>query len=541
MTKADLLLSSHHVFTGLQDEPIPAAIAVTNNIITAIGTKEELQDCIGENTKVYDMEDELILPGFHDFHMHIMMGSIMEKESVSLFNTKSAAEVAEMVAGFAEKRPGDDWIIGIGWDHTSWDQKELPHRRVLDSYIADRPVLLFNAEVHYAWINSKAMEVIQLTEENPNPEYGEIGKDEYGQVTGILFEHAMGYATDYAYQMSKEERVQLLQGFLNETAKFGITSVNDLYGAKIAPNQLEDIELFSEFEQDGRLTTRIHFSPELRNDLKEAQQLHAKYHSPCLSLSGLKQFIDGVVTGHTAFLLEPYLDSSETRGGTTQSPEKIKAIVKQADKQGFQIRFHAIGNAAVRLALDAFEEARGENGSRDSRHVIEHVEVLHPDDIYRFKELGVIASFQPYHIGLMESQAYTSRISEQQQPLYYPIKTVSDTGAKIAFGTDFPVVSLNPMNGIYHAITREDLSRNPWEKGEGISLAQALKNYTSVPAYGSFREKELGTLEVGKLADIVVLNKNLFAIPTKEILQTEVKLTIMDGKVIFENQSVPTV
>lgn len=273
-------------------------------------------------------------------------------------------------------------------------------------------------------------------------------------------------------------------------------------------------------------------------DLSEAKQLKNKYQSSKLRMTGLKQFIDGVVTGHTAYLLYSYKDRPDTKGGTTLPPEKIKQLVKQADKEGFQIRFHAIGNGAVRLALDAFEEARKENEIRDFRHVIEHVEVLHPDDVKRFAELGIIASFQPYHIALMEQEAYTTMVGENQQPLFFPINTISESGAVIAFGTDFPVVSLNPMLGIYNAVARKDLKGKQWGENESISLSEALKNYTSTPAYGSFRENELGTLEPGKLADIVVLDKNLFDISIEDIPSTEVKMTIMDGKVVYTNEKV---
>lgn len=541
MEKADIILSSNYVFTGLEDVPKKATIAIKNNKIIAIGSKDEMIPLIGVQTKEYNMEEQLIIPGFHDFHMHIMMGSILQNDSAKLFDAESEEEAAELLAEFAESRPDDEWIFGIGWDHTNWDEKVLPHRKTIDKYISDRPVLLFNAEVHYAWINTKAIEIIQLTKNTPDPEYGEIGKDKYGNLTGLLFEHAIGYATEYAYKIPKEKRKKIFQGFLNESKRYGITSVNDLYGAKIAPNLLDDLEIFKEFEKEGLLTTRIHFSPELKMDLDEAKELQTNYQSDKLSFSGLKQFIDGVVTSHTAYLLAPYKDRPETKGETTYPAEQIRQLVKKADKEGFQIRFHAIGNGAVRLALDAFEEAKRENGNRDARHVIEHVEVLHPEDVDRFEDLGIIASFQPKHIELMECGAYTARIGEEQLPLYYPIKSILDTGAKIAFGTDFPVAPLNPLMGIYQAITRKDLNGNAWRVSEGVLLAQALRFYTASPAYGSFREKELGTLEVGKKADIVILTKNLFNIPTEEILKTDVKMTIMDGKVVYQNQNVSTV
>ncbi|MGR6117585.1 amidohydrolase [Aeribacillus composti] len=538
MEKADMILSSNYVFTGLENTPKKASIAIKGNKIMAIGTKEEAKSFAGKHTAIYDFDQELILPGFHDFHMHLMMGIIFQKESVQLYNARSSEEVAEMVAKYAETRPDAEWIFGIGWDHTNWKNKQLPHKSILDMYISDRPVLLFNTEVHYAWINSKAIEIVQLTKDTPDPDYGEIGKDSDGELNGLLFEHAIGFVSETVFNFSKEKRAELFQELLNKLAKYGITSVHDLFAAKIAPNQLDDLKVYSDFDKKGLLTARIHFSPELKMDLSEAKQLKNKYQSSKLRMTGLKQFIDGVVTGHTAYLLYSYKDRPDTKGGTTLPPEKIKQLVKQADKEGFQIRFHAIGNGAVRLALDAFEEARKENEIRDFRHVIEHVEVLHPDDVKRFAELGIIASFQPYHIALMEQEAYTTRVGENQKPLFFPINTISESGAVIAFGTDFPVVSLNPMLGIYNAVARKDLKGKQWGENESISLSEALKNYTSTPAYGSFRENELGTLEPGKLADIVVLDKNLFDISIEDIPSTEVKMTIMDGKVVYTNEKV---
>lgn len=536
MVKADLVLSGNHVFTGLKETTEKASIAIINNKIAAVGTLEEIQPMIGEQTIVHQFEDELIVPGFQDFHVHFMMGSLVQNDMVHLHDSESAEEAAKMTAAYAESRPNEEWIIGLGWDHTSWQHKELPHKEVLDRYIPDRPVILFNAEVHYAWINSKAIEVCGITKDTPDPDYGKIGKDEKGELTGLLFEDAVGYVTEFAYRFSEEKRVSLIKGLLKEAAKYGVTSVNDLFGGNIGPKQEEDVKVYSQLEEQGILTTRIHFYPELQKDMEEANRLKEKYQSDKLTFSGLKQFIDGVVTSHTAYLLDSYKDRPETAGDLTKKPEEIKQLVKQADKHGFQIRFHAIGNGAVRLALDAFEEAKRENGQRDSRHVIEHVEVLHPDDVQRFQELGVIASFQPSHVALMPKEAYTSRISEQQQPLYFPVKTIMDTEATITFGTDFPVAPLNPLLGIYHAMTRIDLNGQSWEESEKISLAQAIKAYTTTPAYGSFRENELGTIEEGKLADMVVLNKNLFENSIEMIPETEVIMTIMDGRVVYASE-----
>lgn len=249
-----------------------------------------------------------------------------------------------------------------------------------------------------------------------------------------------------------------------------------------------------------------------------------------------KQFIDGVITARTAYLLEPYADQPNTRGESSFPPETIKKWVADADKDGFSIRFHAIGDGAVRLALDSYEEAQKTNGKRDSRHSVEHIEVIHPDDIHRFKELGVTASMQPDHFAMSERGVYTERIGTEREKYVFSINTLQEAGARLAFGTDFPIDTLDPLLQIYRAVTRIDSSgKTVWHPHERITLAEALKAYTAGSAYGSFREKELGTLEAGKLADIVVLERNLFEIPVEEIPDTKVLLTIVDGKVVFDH------
>ncbi|WP_235842015.1 amidohydrolase [Neobacillus fumarioli] len=315
---------------------------------------------------------------------------------------------------------------------------------------------------------------------------------------------------------------------------WGVTSVHDLFATE-SMEILNDYDVFKEFEDKGKLTTRVHLWPQLNGDLERVKHLRDTYQSDKLHVSGLKQFIDGVITARTAYLLEPYADQPDTQGETTYSPETLKKQVVDADKEGFSIRFHAIGDGAIRLALDAYEQAQKINGKRDSRHSVEHVEVIHPDDIHRFKELGVTVSMQPDHFAMSERGVYTERIGYEREKHVFAIHTLKETGANLAFGTDFPIDILNPLLQIYRAVTRIDSSgKNVSHPHERITLADALKAYTSGSAYGTFREHELGTLEVGKLADIAVLERNLFDIPVEEIQKTKVQLTIVDGNVVFD-------
>ncbi|QNK51367.1 amidohydrolase [Brevibacterium sp. PAMC23299] len=527
---ADVIISSNTVFTGLSDQPEPASIAIKHNKIVAIGTEEEIKHCAGEHTKIYQFKDQLIMPGFHDFHLHIMQGAVA-LNSVNLFAARSEDEALEMIGEFAESKPENQWVIGFTWDAGYWDTQQLPTRHSLDHILPDRPALMFHAEGHYAWVNTKALEIANITRHSENPFYGIIGKDENGEPNGILYEKAMDAVIRHAFNFSNSQKNEIFSNFLSHAASLGVTAVNDLHGLKT----IESLDVFKEFEGNGKLTTRIHLWPALNGDLGHSKKLRETYQSDKLRVSGIKQFIDGVITARTAYLLEPYADQPETRGETSFPPETIKKWVVAADKEGFSIRFHAIGDGAIRLALDAYEEAQKTNGKRDSRHSVEHIEVIHPDDIHRFSELGVTVSMQPDHLAMSERGVYTEQIGAEREKYVFSINTLQKTGAKLAFGTDFPIDILNPLLQIYRAVTRIDSSgKTVWHPHECITLAEALKAYTSGPAYGTFREQELGTLEVGKLADIIVLERNLFEVLVEEIPDIKVLLTLVDGQVVYD-------
>ncbi|MFP5108208.1 amidohydrolase [Neobacillus sp. C211] len=537
--KADIVLSSYAVFSGLEDSAKPGAIAIRGNRIIAVGSSEEIESYVGDNTLVYHYGNQLIMPGFHDFHVHAMMGSL-SLESVNLFEARSEKEAVEMVQRYTETKPEEDWIIGFMWDSSYWEDKRFPNRFSLDEVFPDKPVILFHAEGHYSWVNTKALEIAKINGQTQNPPNGVIEKGEDGEPTGILIEEASSLITKYAYDLPKEKKRNLFKGFLNEAARYGVTSVNNLYGTETL-SKLDDFEVFREFEDMEALTVRMHLFPALDGDIEEAIKLRDKYKTNKLRVSGLKQFIDGVVTSRTAYMLEPYSDQPETYGMPARSPEEIKDWVVEADQHGFSIRFHAIGDAAIRFALDAYENAQKVNGERDARHAIEHIEVIHPEDISRFMSLKVIASMQPDHLALSERETYTERIGYEREKYVFVINSLINSGARLALGTDFPIDSLNPLQQIYRAVTRIDSGGEVvWNAEERISLSEALKAYTYGSAFGTFREHELGTLEVGKLADIVVLDQNLFDITPKDIVQAKVQLTIIDGKIVFNGQRIPT-
>ncbi|WP_102693276.1 amidohydrolase [Rummeliibacillus pycnus] len=534
MTVATTIIKGNRIFTGLANEPQKLAIAIQDNRIVAVDCWENIARWQGNSTEVIEVGDKLVMPGFHDAHMHIMLGSVFSTKSVSLFNATTANEAVQMVVDYAKTQTTRDWIIGTGWDHTAWGDTSFPTREQLDVVLKDRPIVLLHAEGHYGWVNTKALELANITKDTENPDYGIIVKDENGEPTGILIETAISMATDLAYDFSKDTFKEMVESFLKKSAKLGITSVNDLYASR-AHERLQQYDIYKELDEEQRLTTRLHVYPPLNGDMVKARELRKLFNSERLQLGGLKQFIDGVVTGHTAYMLDPYLDKPDSVGEVAYPIETLEKWVMEADHEGFAIRFHTIGDGAVRLGLDLYEKAQQINGKRDARHSLEHIEIISPIDIPRFKELGVMPSIQPYHMALMPRESHTTRVSKEKHPYIYPNKSLIDSGAIVSYSSDYPIVPLDPMLEIYHAVTRMDITlEDTWNEQEKVSLAQALKAYTQVPAFSVFREQELGTLEVGKFADIIVLDRDLFTCPKEEILEAKVVLTLMDGQKVWE-------
>ncbi|MFS0674558.1 amidohydrolase [Ornithinibacillus sp. 179-J 7C1 HS] len=526
----DYIISSNAVFTGTENTPKPAAILIANNKIVNVIDKQNMKEYISSHTKVIDFDDKLIMPGFHDFHIHLLLGSML-KNSVNLQDARSAQDIATLVKEYAAKHPDLPLIIGSGWDENTWHTNEQVNKKYLDEVVSDRPVILYQAEFHSAWVNNAMLELAGITQETEIQDFGEVVKDENGEPTGLLLEHAVGLVTK-AMPLDLKAKEKLLEQFLNEAAQVGVTSVHDLL--RLPEMSTEEAEIYADFEKRDKLSARVHFVAPLNGDLEEAKRLRKEFHSNMVQFTGFKQFIDGVITSYTAYLLEPYSNKPDSVGGTVYPEDTIKKWTIAADKENFRVRFHCVGDNAVKLALDTFEEAQKQNGKRDSRHAIEHIEMIRQEDIPRFHELGVLASIQPEHINGSSYEVFESLIGKERMELYMLQKTLKNKEATLVYGSDYPIVGLNPLTAIYRAVTRLDDDYVVWNEEEKVTLAEALKSYTSTPAYGAFREKELGTLEAGKLADIVVLDKNLFTVPKEDIKTAKVIFTMVDGKIVFE-------
>ncbi|MDR2296250.1 MAG: amidohydrolase [Clostridiales Family XIII bacterium] len=543
---ADIVWRGNAIFTGLEDRPFKGAVVVTGNRIEKVLRDDDGSAYIGPETKVTDCGDKLIMPGFADAHVHFFMGAAASSPHVCMDISRSVSEddCVRIIKEFADRHPEEERILGMGWFPAFWNDAPLPTKQSLDAAIPDKPVYLLCADAHSIWTNSKGLAECGI-DGKTEVSFGAIPKGEDGEPNGMLIElEAMADALPKLLLFPKDVAREMLIGFLAEIAENGITSICDM-----SPNVLNDdtLALYDDLaaaDAAGLMTVRLHLYSDLITidaDAKKERDAARRYASPMLRYTGLKSFVDGVTSTYTGFLLEPYADKPGFLSNANYPKESYEHCARIANEAGFPVRLHCIGDAAVRWGLDIFETTNAALGNpgnaRGIRNTLEHVESIHPDDIPRFAELGVIVSPQPYHLTLDANEKIV-RVGPERSRWEWPFRTLLDKGAQMAFSTDYPVVGLNPFRNIYAAITRCDdegkpTGINPQEK---VTLPEALKIYTlgSIRVYG--REEELGTLEEGKLADMILVDRNLFAIPEFEINDCRVERTVCDGKEVFARE-----
>ena len=535
---ADMIIKGNAIFDSVSDKPFAGFVAVKGNRIAAVGKEmDSISQYAGDDTKIIDAGDRLVMPGFHDSHTHLILAG-MYKTYPNLGSARSEEEAAVMLKEYYDSQPGDGWVYGFNWYHVFWDKKELPRKETLDRYFPDRPVFLINAEAHGAWVNSLALEIAGVTADTPDPFGGEIARDENGEPTGFLYESAIEYVAAHALIFTEEQEKTFLRKYMADAAELGITGVVDVqpYFGK----DLGSLDVYTGMESDGELTVRITAAANLLGDLDEALENSKKYCTEKVRAHMLKQFVDGVITTHTALLLEDYTDAPGNRGTQLSELEKIDAAVQEGHKRGLWIKIHAIGDRAIRFTIDSYEKAIKTYGANGCRHAIEHVEMVTDSDIERFGQLGLIPSVQPEHIGLMptwEGEEYRVNIGEERAGRTWPFRSLLESAGVLAIGSDCPVVDNNPFYAIHRGVTRlhdDGLPEGGWNPSQKMTVADILRGYTLGSAYGIGREDELGTLEEGKFADIAVIDRNLFETEPKDIRGAHVDMTIMDGKVIFE-------
>lgn len=534
---ADLVLLNGKLVTVDKSMPGASAVAVAGNRILAVGTDNEIRRHIKDGaTRVIDLKGRTALPGFNDSHAHIIsVGSALEK--VDLSGVDSFEEFARRVKErVAVSKPGE-WIEGRGWDQSLLPGLAWPTRQLIDSISPENPVVLSRTDSHSRLVNSVVLKMSGITKETPDPEGGQILRDpSTGEPTGVLKENAMGLmrGPDSPADGGREAGRRHLRLALEAARRFGVTSLTHFNG--------ED-ELFEEALAAGELTCRINLGQALTADpekLAEYRALRDKRRDNLnLRFGPLKAFIDGTLGSSTAAMLEPFSDDSASCGTVVTPVEEMERMILAADRDSFQVAIHAIGDRGSRIVLDAVEKAQAANGRRDARHRVEHASVLSPEDIPRFAALGVVASEQPSFCS-SDMHFATGRLGPERCRFTYAWRSLLEANALMSFGTDSPIESLDPLQGLFAAVTRKDRSGNPpegWFPEQKIMLEQAVEAYTLGSARAEFMENEKGSLTAGKLADIVVLNGDLFSTPPDSIMQLKVDYTVFDGKVIYENGS----
>jgi predicted amidohydrolase YtcJ len=526
---ADLAIINANVRTMDAAKPKAQAVAVLGNKIVWVGANTEIKQLIGQKTKVIDARGGLVLPGFNDSHVHFLDGGA-GLSSVDLRDAKTPQEFVQRIKDFAAKLPKGRWILNGNWDHENWTPNDLPTAAMIDAVTPDNPVFINRLDGHMALANSLALKLAGVDKNTKDVPGGEIVRDAEGNPTGILKDEAMGYVQRVIPDMSFEQKLEVLETASNYAASLGVTSVQDMSAGT-------DVGVYQELLRQGKLKTRVYAVSTL-NDWARWQRTgvtHA-FGNEMLRVGGLKGFMDGSLGSTTAWFYEAYLDKPDSKGLALEEPAKIYERVSGADKAGLQVMIHAIGDRANDELLKIYERVEKENGPKDRRFRVEHAQHLNQDIIKRFGSQKIIASMQPYH-AIDDGRWAWKRLEEKRLKGTYAFRSLLDNGVVLAFGTDWYVAPLNPMLGIYAAVTRRTLDdKNPdgWIPEQKISVEEAVRAYTIGSAYAEFQENVKGTISNGKLADLVILSDDIFSINPNEIRNVKVLTTIMNGQIVYQ-------
>jgi predicted amidohydrolase YtcJ len=531
---ADTIIINAVVHTMDTTQPTAEAVAIYSNRIVAVGSTSDIKKLAGPTTRTIDANQRLLLPGFNDAHTHFMTGGF-QLSSVDLRDADSPHEFAARLKAFAEKLPKGRWITGGDWDHERWPDAKLPAKDLIDSFTSDIPVFVNRLDGHMALANSLALKLAGITRETPDPPGGVIVRDQSGEPTGVLKDAAQGFVWKVIPEATFDEKLAAARAASNYAAKLGVTSIQDVSAGT-------DVGVYQTLLDRGELKTRIYAVAPLPQWERLARTgVRAHFGSEMLRVGGLKGFSDGSLGSTTALFYEPYRDDPSTSGiaGDEMYPEgAMLKRVMEADRAGLQVMIHAIGDRANDLILGIYEQVERENGKRDRRFRIEHAQHLRPQDIPRFARNRVIASMQPYH-AIDDGRWAEKRIGKERAKTTYAFRALLDAGATLAFGTDWTVAPLNPLLTIYAAVTRRTIDgKNPhgWVPEQKLSVEETVRAYTIGSAYAEFQEQVKGTITPGKLADLVLLSRDIFKIDPKEIENVKVVLTMVDGRVVYEER-----
>ncbi len=536
---ADTIILRAKVYTGDVNRPWAQAIAIHDGKIVAVGDDATINKLRYGGTEVIEGAGHLVLPGFVDCHIHFLDGSL-SLGRVNLEGAKDASDIQQRLRDYAAKHPGNDWVLGRGWNYAMFGPEALPNKKYLDEIFPDRPVFLEGYDGHTYWANSKALALAGITNETPDPPNSAIVRDpKTREATGALKESAQGLVARVVPKPSRNEKLAALRAGIRWANEHGLTRVHSAGG------DFEQLDLYDELRRQGQLSLRFYIAyfldpPKLRaQDLDVIESARKKFHDDWIDTNAVKMMVDGVVESHTAAMLEPYSDDPSVKGKLFWEPANYLAAVAELDKRGLQLFTHAIGDYGVRTALDAYQNAEEVNRATDRRPRIEHIETVSAADIPRFGKLGVIASMQPLHsypdadtLDVWARNAGPDRASRA-----WAWKSIANDGGHLAFGSDWPVVTLNPWEGVQTAVTRQTSEGKPdagFVPEQRLTVAETVRGYTLGAAYAGRREKTEGSIEPGKLADLIIISQNIFEIDPHRLAETKVLTTIVGGRVVYQ-------
>jgi len=522
------------VWTGDRKQPFAEAVFIDNGVVQAVGWNDAIRQRHTGRTQVLDASGRMVMPGFHDAHIHFLSGSL-GLATIDLTGVCTLESIQRKIAEYAQAHPEKQWITGRGWEYYCFPNKRLPRKEDIDAVVKDRPVLLTAYDGHTAWANTKALERADINRATRFTGYGEIVKDADGQPSGALKEGAIGLVRKYVPAITREEKLHALRQGMRLAASLGITSMQNASGDE------EELSLYEELRRGNELTIRISFALSIPPEApltraEEVAALAKRYSSGLLRVRGVKLMMDGVIESFTAAMLAPYANHKGT-GSPAWTQQKFEAMVARCHRNGLQVFTHAIGDRGIRLTLDAYQRAQA-GLKRDARHRIEHIEIIDASDLPRFAQLGVLASMQPIHADPDTIDVWSQAIGPQRLPLSFPWRALEQAGAKLVFSSDWPAsISVNPIRGIHNAVNRRTVDGKPaegWLPQQRVSLDTALRGYTDNAAYSSFEETVKGRIAPGMVADLIALSQDLFSIAPIEIHKTTVDWTLFAGRIIYK-------
>jgi len=533
LSYADLVILHGHVWTVDSTHPQAEAVALHGNRIVAVGTDAETAKLIGPQTTKIDAQGKTVLPGFIDSHVHFSSGG-GEISSVHLRDAGTPQEFSRRIGEHARKLPKGEWLLGGTWDHELWGGAPLPSHNWIDALTPGTPVFVTRYDGHMALANALVLRLAGITRETKDPPGGTIVRDKDGNPTGLLKDAAMDLVYSVMPPPSEQRLLHMIRAAMDEARRSGVTGVHDI-------SSTEDVRAYQTLASRGELTLRIYcITPLPQWQAPATAGIRAGFGNDWIHLGALKGFADGSLGSTTALFEQPYSDAPETSGLPNEMmlPEgNMLKMALGADKAGLQLAVHAIGDKANRIMLDVYSEVAKQNGAReDRRWRIEHAQHLRPEDFSRFASLSVIASVQPYH-AIDDGRWAEKRIGRERCKTTYAFRTLLDHGVRLAFGSDWTVAPINPMLGLYAVVTRATLDgKNPggWFPEQKLTLKEAIEAYTLGSAYAEFREKEKGSLTPGKLADLVILDSDLFSIAPEKIKDVAVRFTIVGGRIVYD-------